>query len=147
PRPARGSVTAEPPRLLKEVELDEEPVGPPPGTPFVDLLQAGDRRDAPSGTVPISRQHADSGWREPATDLPPAPSPGPTPWAIEPLVIDQALAAVVGRWKTTKTYALLDMAISVVTGQRFLGLLTVPRPGPIILVLEESGRNALWRRL
>jgi hypothetical protein len=84
---------------------------------------------------------------EQASNLLAEPDPGPTPFLIEDMVVDQAIVAIVGRWKTTKTYAMLDGAISVVTGQPFLGRLAVPDPGPVVLVLEESGRAALWRRL
>jgi RecA-family ATPase len=86
-------------------------------------------------------------WLARASDLLAEPDPGPTSFLVEEMMVDQAIAAVVGRWKTTKTYALLDLAISVVTGQPFLGRLEVARPGPVVLVLEESGRKALWRRL
>jgi len=57
------------------------------------------------------------------------------------------LIAAVGPWKSTKTYALLDLAISVATGQPAFGALAIPEPGPVVYVLEESGRAALWRRL
>jgi hypothetical protein len=65
---------------------------------------------------------------------------------IEDLWVDQALTAVVGRWKTMKSYAMLDASISIVTGTPWLGRLAV-RPGNVVLVLEESGRTALRRRL
>lgn len=86
-------------------------------------------------------------WLERASDLLAEPDPGPTPWLIDELIVDQAIVAIVGKWKTTKTYALLDAAISVVTGTPFLQRHEVANPGPVIVVLEESGRKALWRRL
>jgi hypothetical protein len=113
------------------VELDE-------ANPYYPAKAATD--DMPSGAEPRLRL-------EQASNLLAEPDPGPTPFLIEDLVVDQAIVAIVGRWKTTKTYAMLDGAISVVTGQPFLGRLTVPNPGPVVLVLEESGRAALWRRL
>jgi hypothetical protein len=88
-----------------------------------------------------------SAWLERASVLLAEPDPGPTPFLIEDIMVDQSITAVVGRWKTTKTYALLDAGISVVTGKPFLGRLTIPKAGPVVLVLEESGRAALWRRL
>jgi hypothetical protein len=84
---------------------------------------------------------------ERASELLAEPDPGPTPWLIDQLAVDQALIAVVGRWKTTKSYALLDATISILTGEPFLGRVEVPEPGPVILIIEESGRKALWRRL
>jgi AAA domain-containing protein len=86
-------------------------------------------------------------WLERASDLLAEDDPGPTPWLVRGVIVDRAITAAVGRWKTTKTYALLDIAISVVTGLAFLGRHIVPDPGSVVLVLEESGRQALWRRL
>ena len=73
--------------------------------------------------------------------------PGPAPWLIEDLILDQAIVASVGRWKTTKSYAKLDMCICVATGRPLFGRLAVPKPGPVVFANEESGRAALWRRL
>jgi len=86
-------------------------------------------------------------WLVSAADVLAEPDPGPTPWLVENLIVDAALIAAVGPWKSTKTYALLDLAISVATGQPAFGALAIPKPGPVVYVLEESGRAALWRRL
>ena len=86
------------------------------------------------------------GRLEPASELLREPDPGPTPWLITDVYVDQALGAIVGPWKVTKTYATLDMTISITTGEPFLGR-EIPDAGPVVLVLEESGRAALWRRL
>jgi hypothetical protein len=75
------------------------------------------------------------------------PDPGPTPWLIEDLVVDQSIAAIVGRWKTTKSWAALDCGICVCTGQAAFGTHHVPDPGPVVYVIEESGEEALQRRL
>lgn len=75
------------------------------------------------------------------------PDPGPTPWLVENLIVDQAIVAAVGRWKTTKSYALLDVCISIATGRPAFGSLDVPQSGPVVFVNEESGRTALKRRL
>lgn len=86
-------------------------------------------------------------WLIDAADLLAEPDPGPTPWLVEDLIVDQALLAAVGQWKTTKSYGLLDVAISIVTGRPAFGQLEIPEPGPVVFVIEESGRAALWRRL
>jgi RecA-family ATPase len=70
-------------------------------------------------------EHIDPGWLENAGALLAEPDPGPTPMLVEDLIVDQALTAVVGRWKTMKSYALLDMSISLVTGTPWLGRLAV----------------------
>lgn len=82
-----------------------------------------------------------------AGDLLDQPDPGPTPWLVEGLIVDQALTAVVGRWKTTKSWGMLEIAISVATGTPAFGAAQVPIPGPVVYVIEESGTRALWRRL
>ena len=87
------------------------------------------------------------GWLFRASDLLDEPDPGPTPWLVENLITDVALVALVGRWKTTKSYGLLELLMSVATGEPAFGHLAVPVPGPVVYVCEESGRRALWRRL
>lgn len=86
-------------------------------------------------------------WLLDAADLLAEPDPGPTAWLVEGLIVDGAIVAAVGRWKTTKSYGLLDVCIAVATGRPAFGTLTIPNPGPVIFVNEESGRAALWRRL
>ena len=63
------------------------------------------------------------------------------------MIVDGAIAALVGAPKTGKTWALLDIAIAVATGERALDRFAVPKAGPVLLILEESGRAALHRRL
>ena len=86
-------------------------------------------------------------WLLDAADLLAEPDPGPTPMLVDGLIVDQAIVAAVGRWKTTKSYGLLDVCISVATGEPAFGALAVPNPGAVVFVNEESGRAALWRRL
>jgi hypothetical protein len=108
----------------------------PLGPGFQDGLEATVRNDDP-----------DDGWYVDAADLLAEPDPGPTQWLVEDLVVEEALTAAVGRWKTTKSYAMLELAISIVSGQPAFGALAIPEPGPVVFVIEESGRAALWRRL
>jgi hypothetical protein len=90
---------------------------------------------------------ADAGWLLDAADLLAEPDPGPTPWLVDGLIVDRALVAAVGRWKTTKSYGLLDVCVSIATGRPAFGRLGIPTPGPVVFINEESGRAALWRRL
>ncbi len=85
-------------------------------------------------------------WLESSADLLREPDPGPTPFLVDRLVVDPSILAIVGPPKVGKTWALLDLAISIATGEPALGHLEV-RQGPVILILEESGRAALHRRL
>jgi hypothetical protein len=86
-------------------------------------------------------------WLLDAADLLAEPDPGPTPWLIDGLIVDHALVACVGRWKTTKSYALLHLCIAIATGRPAFGAFDVAEPGPVVFANEESGRAALWRRL
>lgn len=86
-------------------------------------------------------------WLERASDLLAEPDPGPTAFLVEQLIVEQAILAMVGSWKVAKTWALLELALAIVTGREAFGAYAVERPGPVILVLEESGREALHRRL
>lgn len=86
-------------------------------------------------------------WLTNAAELLDWPDPGPTPFLVDELIVDRAIVAAVGRWKTTKSYALLDICISVATGRPAFGTLAVPEPGPVVFVNEESGYRALQRRL
>jgi len=89
----------------------------------------------------------DDGWLVDAADLLAERDPGPVEWLVEDLIVDEALTAAVGRWKSTKSFAMLEIAISVVSGRPAFGELEVTYPGPVVFVIEESGRAALWRRL
>lgn len=86
-------------------------------------------------------------WLFTGRDLLSEPDPGPTPWLVENLIVDQAITACVGRWKTTKSYGALELGVSIATGEPAFGRLAIPQPGPVVYVCEESGRAALWRRL
>jgi AAA domain len=86
-------------------------------------------------------------WLERASDLLAEPDPGPTPYLVEDLIVDGAIAAILAAWKATKTWLILELSIAITTGRPALGRLPVPKSGPVILVLEESGRAALYRRL
>ena len=69
-------------------------------------------------------------WLIDAADLLAEPDPGPTPWLVEGLIVDQALTAVVGKWKTTKSYGLLDIGVSIATGTPAFGTARDPRTRP-----------------
>lgn len=96
---------------------------------------------------PVVRAHGLPEWLIDAGALLDEPDPGPTRWLVEGLVVDQALVAAVGKWKTTKSYALLDVCISIATGRPAFGVYAIPTPGAVVFVNEESGRTALRRRI
>jgi hypothetical protein len=86
-------------------------------------------------------------WFESAADLLAEGDPGATPFLVSELLVDRSLAAIVGSPKRGKTWVLLELALAVATGEPAFGRFAVPEPGPVLLVLEESGRAALHRRL
>lgn len=86
-------------------------------------------------------------WLERASDLLREPDPGPTPFLVDELIVDQAIANVVGKWKVAKSYTLLELAIAITTGRKAFDAYPIPTSGPVILVMEESGRAAFHRRL
>jgi hypothetical protein len=92
----------------------------------------------------IAAPHA---WLTDAADLLAEPDPGPTRYLVHHLIVEKAIVAAVGRWKTTKSYGMLDICIAVATGRPAFGTLAIPEPGPVLFINEESGRAALWRRL
>lgn len=126
-----------------------------------DVVQAAEGKDAAdhlaAGRTLDELEPVDLNPDPPASLLPPGfldaadllsePDPGPTAWLVDGLIVDQALVAAVGRWKTTKSYGLLDVCIAIAAGRPAFGRLTIAQPGPVIFVNEESGRAALWRRL
>jgi hypothetical protein len=86
-------------------------------------------------------------WLIDAAELLSRGDPGPTPWLVENLIVDRSLVAVAGRWKTTKSYGMLDVCIAIAIGRPAFGRFVVNEPGPVIFVNEESGEAALHRRL
>jgi hypothetical protein len=91
--------------------------------------------------------HTERPWYESAADLLAEPDPGPTPFLVDELIVEGSIAAFVGAPKNGKTWTLLDIAVAVAAGELALGRFAVPTPGPVLLILEESGRAALHRRL
>jgi RecA-family ATPase len=111
----------------------------------VDLDEAV--RERVRDSVDVSTFDQLEPWLEPASDLLNEPDPGPTPFLVADLLVAKAIGVIGGQWKAWKTWLELELAIAIVTGRDAFGRFPVPDPGPVILVLEESGREALHRRL
>jgi hypothetical protein len=94
--------------------------------------------------APVDRSKED--WLGSAADLLSRPDPGPTPFIVEELLVEKAIAALVGSQKRGKTWLLIDLGLAIATGQPMFGSLEV-KQGPVLLILEESGEDALHRRL
>jgi hypothetical protein len=105
-----------------------------------EIALAGDVYGDPS----LSERHP---WLLDAAALLAEPDPRPTPFLVDGLIVERAIVAMVGRWKTTKSYGLLYLLMCVALGEPAWGLATPEGGVPVVYVCEESGRAALWRRL
>lgn len=83
---------------------------------------------------------------EKASDLLAEDDPGETPFVVANLLTHQGIGALVGPYKVGKTWVVLEIVMSVAAGVPAFGQYRVSR-GPVLLILEESGRSALHRRL
>jgi hypothetical protein len=123
------------------------------GTPAGYTSAMGDTSRAATTSPRTSPQprpeaaDAQTVWFESAADLLAEPDPGPTSFLVDELIVEGSIVAWVGPPKNFKTWTLLDIAIAVATGELALDRFAVPTPGPVLLILEESGRTALHRRL
>jgi hypothetical protein len=95
----------------------------------------------------VSQFYAVDPWLERASDLLAEDDPGPTPFLVDELLVAEAVGAIQGMPKARKTWVELELAIAIVTGRPAFDRFAVPEAGPVIVVLEESGRSALHRRL
>lgn len=69
----------------------------------------------------------------------------PISWVVDSLYSRGSVSLVVGAPGTKKTYALLDCAVAVSTGDLWLGRATTQ--GTVLVIDEESGNHRLRRRL
>jgi hypothetical protein len=86
-------------------------------------------------------------WLRSASDLLDMGEPGLVPYLVDGLLTERALGAIQGSYKTGKTWVILELAIAIASGRPAFGTCNVDKPGPVILVLEESGELDTRRRL
>jgi AAA domain len=72
---------------------------------------------------------------------------GPRTWLVEGLWPADAYGVLGAEDKAGKTFALLDLAVSVATGSPWFNAFPCPTPGPVTLFLGEGGAAAMLRRL
>jgi AAA domain len=72
---------------------------------------------------------------------------GQPSWLVEQLWPTDAYGVVGAEDKAGKTWAGLDLGVSVVTGTPWLGHFPTGRPGPVVAFLGEGGERATVRRL
>jgi hypothetical protein len=68
-------------------------------------------------------------------------------WLVEDLWPADAYGVIGAEDKAGKTWALLDLAVSVATGTPWLERFACPTAGPVLLYLGEGGERAMLRRL
>ena len=120
------------------------PTGPleASGGEVVDLHPAsGGRTRRP--TLPTA-ELAISSYREVAARVAAAGEPR---WLIQGLWPADAYGVLAAQEKAGKTWAALDLAVSVATGTPWLDHYACPSPGPVLVFLGEGGERATVRRI
>ena len=72
---------------------------------------------------------------------------GPPTWLVEGLWPADAYGVLAAEDKAGKTWAALDLAVSVAAGAPWFGRFGCPNPGRVLVFLGEGGERALLRRL
>jgi RecA-family ATPase len=68
-------------------------------------------------------------------------------WLVDDAWVEGSVGFISGRSKSYKTWIALDLALSVVSGNPFLGRYGVERTGPVLLIQEEDPTSVLQERL
>jgi hypothetical protein len=117
------------------------PLEEPPGGEVVDLRPAAARARRPG--LPTA-ELAISSYGEVAARVAAAGEPR---WLIQGLWPADAYGVLAAQEKAGKTWAALDLAVSVATGQPWLDHFPCPTPGPVLVFLGEGGERATVRRV
>jgi hypothetical protein len=72
---------------------------------------------------------------------------GPPSWLVEGLWPADAYGVLAAEDKAGKTWAALDLAVSVAAGHPWFGHFPCPTPGRVLVFLGEGGERAILRRL
>jgi hypothetical protein len=68
-------------------------------------------------------------------------------WLVDDSWVEGSVGFISGRSKSYKTWIALDLALSLVSGQDFLGRFPVREVGPVLLIQEEDPTGVLQDRL
>jgi hypothetical protein len=99
--------------------------------------QARDLEDSPQDLLRLMSLHqymADYG----ATEV---------TWAVKDWLPDETIAMIVSPPGTYKTWTLIDLAVSIATGTKFLGLAEVARRGPVLIYQQEDFHGQMAQRI
>lgn len=68
-------------------------------------------------------------------------------WLVRDVLTEGAVGFIAGQPKSFKSWTALDMALSVASGQPFLGHFPVEQPGPVLYIQEEDSPSLVKTRL
>lgn len=71
----------------------------------------------------------------------------PPTWLIRDILTEGAVGFIAGQPKSFKSWAALDMALSVASGQPFLGHFNIEKPGAVLYIQEEDSGPLVKTRL
>ena len=71
----------------------------------------------------------------------------PPQWLVRDVLTQGAVGFIAGQPKSFKSWCALDLALSVSSGQPFLGHFPVELPGPVLYIQEEDSGPMVKRRL
>lgn len=71
----------------------------------------------------------------------------PPTWLIRDILTEGAVGFIAGQPKSFKSWAALDMALSVASGQPFLGHFAIEKPGAVLYIQEEDSGPLVKSRL
>lgn len=71
----------------------------------------------------------------------------PPTWLIRDILTEGAVGFIAGQPKSFKSWAALDMALSVASGQPFLGYFNIEKPGAVLYIQEEDSGPLVKTRL
>jgi AAA domain len=121
------------------IPLPAGPLEEPAAGEVVDLRPAAGRaRRPPAGELAISS------YREVAARVAAAGEPR---WLIQSIWPADAYGVLAAQEKAGKTWAALDLTVSVACGRPWLDHFACLNPGPVLLFLGEGGERATVRRI
>jgi hypothetical protein len=123
------------------IPLPTGPLEEAPGGEVVDLRPAASRARRPA--LPAAELGISS-YAEVAARVAAAGEPR---WLIQGLWPADAYGVLAAQEKAGKTWAALDLAVSVATGRPWLDHFACPSPGPVLVFLGEGGERATVRRI
>jgi hypothetical protein len=124
------------------VPLPDGPLEEPAGGDIVTLHRGGGRARRPP--TPPAAELAVCSYGEVAARV---AATGEPRWLVEGLWPADAYGVLAADIKAGKTWAALDLAVSVACGLPWFGRFPCPTPGGVLVFLGEGGERAMVRRI